>query len=247
MGHGELRRRFRRGRVWEEEKEIETVRNTAGVTEERVCLCADMNMQSKQISFKPQTLLSCLSILHQASPTHWLRGYLFNNSYQYFMQRINNAFDHPLSVADAAAISFFTSSRWPGLASIKSARDMDQAKTGEVDGKERRDYTWTKLCLPCSQVSLSDDTAGMFLWVTSLPQAGTHTLWALLLMHRQPNFSLETNAHTLRVSAGIYLPNCAPIDSEEFISVVTQAHKFSFAPPGQGCCCYHSTDDWTLA
>lgn len=137
MGHGELRRRFRRGRVWEEEKEIETVRNTAGVTEERVCLCADMNMQSKQISFKPQTLLSCLSILHQASPTHWLRGYLFNNSYQYFMQRINNAFDHPLSVADAAAISFFTSSRWPGLASIKSARDMDQAKTGEVEGKER--------------------------------------------------------------------------------------------------------------
>lgn len=92
------------------------------------------------------------------------------------MQRINNAFDHPLSVADAAAISFFTSSRWPGLASIKSARDMDQAKTGEVEGKERRDYTWTKLCLPCSQVSLSDDTAGMFLWVTSLPQAGTHTL-----------------------------------------------------------------------
>lgn len=92
------------------------------------------------------------------------------------MQRINNAFDHPLSVADAAAISFFTSSRWPGLASIKSARDMDQAKTGEVEGKERRGYTWTKLCLPCSQVSLSDDTAGMFLWVTSLPQAGTHTL-----------------------------------------------------------------------
>lgn len=107
-----------------------------------------------------------------------------------------------------------------------------------------------QMCLSCSQaVFLLDDTVGMFLKVPSLLQAGTHILLALLLMHRPPNLSLETSAHTLdsRVSAGIYLPNSEPIDLVEFISMVTQAHKFSFVPPGQGYCCYHSTDDWALA
>lgn len=51
------------------------------------------------------------------------------------MQRINNAFDHLHSVADAAAISVFPSSRCPGFTSIISARDMDQRDGGE--GEER--------------------------------------------------------------------------------------------------------------
>lgn len=90
----------------------------------------------------------------------------------------------------------------------------------------------------------------MFLRITSLLlQAGTHTLLALLLMHQQPKLELrdEHSYLGLRVSAGVYLPNPEPIDSEGFISMVTRAHKFSFTPAGQGYCCYHSTDDWTLA
>lgn len=46
-----------------------------------------------------------------------------------------------------------------------------------------------------------------------------------------------------RLTAGFYLPNSQPIDLVEFISVATRAHKFSFAPLGLGCCCYHGMDD----
>lgn len=46
------------------------------------------------------------------------------------MQRINNVFDHPLSVADAATRSSLTSSQRLGFTSTKSARHMDQAWTG---------------------------------------------------------------------------------------------------------------------
>lgn len=160
------------------------------------------------------------------------------------MQRINNVFDHPLSVADAATINWLTFSQRPGFASITWTR----RRRGAMERKERRKYTCRNLCLACSQVSLSDDRVCMFLWVTSLLQAGTHTLLALLLMHLQPNLSLETKTHTLGsefLQAFIY--PTTPIDLEEFISMVTRAHKFSFAPPGQGYCCYHSMDDWTLA
>ncbi len=79
------------------------------------------------------------------------------------MQRINNVFDHPLSVADAATMSSFTFQAVPWFY-FKWTR----AKTGSNGGKGEEE-----LCMnnsdrfPCSQVSLSDATLGMFLWVTS--------------------------------------------------------------------------------
>ena len=83
-------------------------------------------------------LLSCPSLSFppllpdtRIPPLSWLRGYLFNNSYRYFMQRINNAFDHPLSVADAATPSSLTSSQRRGFTSTESDRCTDRA------GRER--------------------------------------------------------------------------------------------------------------
>lgn len=105
-------------------------------------------------------------------------------------------FAHPSS-----ALGFFS---LPSSA----APDMNRAE-------ERHEQTCAR---PAAKSPLSDATVGMFLWVTSLLlQAGTHTLLALLLMHQQPNLSLE--ALTL-IPEAPYLPNSEPIDSEEFISMV---------------------------
>lgn len=150
------------------------------------------------------------------------------------MQRINNAFDHLLSVADAA-ISFFTSSHFT---TIKLARDRDRRNGGSRESKHEQICAYPAVKSPFQMIQQA-------------------CFYGLLLPH---TLSFITNALAaklerwdkrsylwLRVSAGIYLPNSAPIDSEEFISMVTQAHKFSFAPPRQGYCCYQGTGDWTLA
>lgn len=151
------------------------------------------------------------------------------------MQRINNAFDHLHSVADAAAISFFPSSRCPGFTSIISAREVDQRDGGE--GEER---------LHEHKALLSLQSSLPFWWyrrpvsVGYLSSSGWHP----------HTLSFITNASTAKLYLRdkhaylrVYLPNCAPIDSVEYISMATKAHKFSFAPPGQGYCCYHSTVD----
>lgn len=74
------------------------------------------------------------------------------------MQPINNVFDHPLTVGDAATLSLFRSSQCLGFVSMKVARDTDWAKPMSNEMK----------CVPTLQpVFFSDDTVEIFLRVTS--------------------------------------------------------------------------------
>lgn len=73
--------------------------------------------------------------------------------------------------------------------------------------------------------------------------------WHLYLM--VPNLTLErVGTHCLGwefPQASVY-STPEHINLEEFISMVTQVHKFSFAKQrDQAFCCYHSSHDWTLA
>lgn len=136
------------------------------------------------------------------------------------MQPINNVFDHPLSVGDAATLSLFRFSQCLGFMSTKVTRDIGWAKPRNNEKKELK--KWNKSVLTLQPVSFSDD----------IPHVSKGYLFSLgWHLH---TFSFITNASVaklelweensyikLRVPAGIYLPNSEPIDLEEFISMVT--------------------------
>lgn len=153
----------------------------------------------------------------------------------------------PLSVADAAAISYSHIQHVPWfLLPWRQAGLWTRERWGE----RRGETTCEQFCVLIPQSGLLLRWNSGHVSVGYLSSSGWHPHTFSFITNASAAKLELTDEHSylrLRDSAGIYLPNSAPIDPEEFISIVTWAHKFSFAPPGQGYCCYHSTDDWTLA
>lgn len=191
------------------------VRNIVGVTEEQskedtsviVSLLVRWYEHATETNLILTTNTALLSVTFSLSPspsiTPWHQGSPFTG-WEVIFSIIHTDISCsgsimyliiPLSVADAAAISYSHIQRVPWFHLHDDRQGYGPGSDGEKG--EKKLHMNSSLRSSCSPVSFSDETLSMFLLVTSLLQAGTHTLLALLLMHRQPNLSSQTNTHTL--------------------------------------------------